>query len=131
MRKKVVQLLRPLHAISVENGMCHPGTPDIECTIGWIECKATNHWPVNPGTTVRLDHDFTPQQRIFARKRAAAGGGCWLLLTIERDWLLFLGDVAAELIGSATKSQLIEGAVAHWTTTPTSQELISCLQQAS
>jgi hypothetical protein len=131
MRKAVVQMLRPLHAISVENGMCHPGTPDINCILGWIECKATNNWPAKPDTVVRLDHEFTPQQRIFATKRRKAGGGCWLLLTVDRDWMLFHGDEAAEWIGTKTREQLIKLALRVWTQKPTGEELICSLIQTS
>lgn len=131
MRQVVVKLLKPLHAISVENGLTHPGTPDINCTLGWIECKATEHWPVNPETIVRLDHDLTPQQRVFAVRRRRAGGACWVLLTISGEWLLFDGAVAAEHLGRATRDQLYRFATSTWQKTPTREDLIRCLESVN
>ena len=48
MRGQLVKILRPLGAFAVENGGCHPGTPDIAYRSGWIECKATEQWPARP-----------------------------------------------------------------------------------
>lgn len=129
MRRAVIKLLRPLHAISVENGMCHPGTPDVNCTLGWIELKATNNWPAREETPVRLDHDLTPQQRIWLMKRRRAGGACWVLLTVANDWLLLDGAVAAEHLGKVARWELEELAIATWPKTPTTEELIECLSQ--
>jgi len=127
MRQKLVALLKPLHAIAVENGGCHPGTPDINCTLGWIECKATNQWPARSCTPVRLDHPITPGQRIFMHKRARVNGKVWVMLNIDGAWLLFRGIVAAEHVGKATRDQLYEIAERTWDRTPTTEELIECL----
>lgn len=128
MRKTVVRLLKPLHAVSVENGMTHPGTPDVSYAGGWIENKAMEHWPVKPETPLRVDH-FTPQQRIFLIRRRKAGGRAFLLLTVERDWLLFDGDTAARFLGTSTKAELLPMALATWIgKTPPAAELIACLE---
>jgi len=128
MRQKVVKLLKAdLDAFAVENGGCHPGTPDINCSLGWIECKATNQWPARATTRVRLDHDLTPQQRIWLHKRARVGGRAWVMLNISGEWMLFDGKVAAEHLGVSTREELYEFAMRTWKKTPTTQELIECL----
>lgn len=127
MRGDLVALLKPLHAIAVENGGCHPGTPDINCAAGWIECKATNQWPARADTPVRLDHPITPGQRIFMHKRARVNGNVWVMLNIRGEWMLFGGIIAAEHVGKATREQLYELAIRTWKRTPTTAELIECL----
>lgn len=123
MRQLVVKLLKPLHAFSVENGGCHPGTPDVNYAGGWIELKATERWPVNRKTIVKLDHDLTPQQRIWLVKRWQAGGRAFVLLTIEGDWLLFRGEVAAKVIGSTNGAKLIEASLMTWPSIPNYMQL--------
>lgn len=127
MRRQLVKLLKPLHAFAIENGGCHPGTPDIGLARGFIECKSTERWPVRPDTPVVLDHPMTPAQRIFARKHAAAGGRCWVMLAIDGDWLLFAGTVAADVLGTATQAQLRAAAAAAWRGAPTTDDLLRVL----
>lgn len=127
MRRIVVRLLKPVHAVSVENS-CYPGTPDVNCTLGWLELKSNDLWPARPSTIVTLKSEFTPQQRVWMLKRWHAGGACGLLLNVDTDWLWFHGDVAAEHIGHTTRAELLDLADAHWPQTPTSGELIECLR---
>lgn len=131
MRRKVIQLLRQLDAVSVENGITHPGTPDVNCTLGWIELKSTAAWPVRENTIVRLSHDLKPAQRVWLKRRRKAGGSCWVLITIARDWLLFDGAVAADTLGTLTQEQMKEAAIRWWPRTPESEELIECLRPPS
>lgn len=128
MRQKLVALLKPLHAHAVENGGCHPGTPDIWFARGGIECKATNNWPARSCTPVKLDHPVTPGQRIWMHKRARAGGKGWIMLNIAGEWLLFDGVTGAEYLGKATRAELYELALRRWTRNPTTEELLECLQ---
>lgn len=109
---RVMKILKPLHGIRVENP-CLPGTPDVNC-VGdvWIELKQQDKWPVKPETPLKLDHDYTPQQRLFAEKRITRGGKVYLLLQVDRDYLLLRGfPEAAELIGEATQAELKAAAI--------------------
>jgi len=127
MRGQLVKLLRPVGAFAVENGGAHPGTPDIACTAGWIECKATNNWPAREDTPVTLDHPLTPQQRIWLIKWDRVNGRAWVMLNISGDWLLFRGIIAAEHLGKATKAELFALALRTWTRTPKTEELLKCI----
>lgn len=130
MRGQLVKLLRPLGAFAVENGGCHPGTPDIAYVGGWIECKATNQWPARADTPVKLDHDLTKQQRIFLMKWARAGGRALVMLNIAGEWLLFDGMAAVGILGGdegGTRAQLYVFALATWTCTPKTEELLPLL----
>lgn len=104
-RKDVVRALRELHAFPVENPV-FPGTPDIAYIGGWIELKKLDEWPVRPTTKVRLNH-YTVQQKAWARMHHHRGGQCYWLLRVQRDWLLLHGAVAAEVVGTLTREELI------------------------
>lgn len=123
-RRGLVKMLKPIHAVPVESPIV-PGIPDVNYTDGWIELKYVKDKPIRGGI-VRIPH-FTIQQRIWLRKRTAAGGKCWLLLVICREWLLFRGDVAAEHVGNVTLEVLREVAAEKWCNRPDREVLISCL----
>lgn len=124
---RVMATLRKLHAIRVENP-CLPGTPDVNCALGWIELKWLEDWPKRADTTVRIDH-YTPQQRIFGQKRDRAAGLSVLLLQVEstQDWLLFDGPTAARIVGHVPRAELIAGAHAHWVGRDMEKNLVPCL----
>lgn len=124
-KNELVKLLKPWDALAVENP-AKPGTPDLECTLGWIEVKWMRSWPKRPETVVRVDH-YTPQQRVWARRRALAGGKVWLMLIVGTEWLLFRGEDAAEYLGKLTQGGLYDLAVRDWTRTPRRKELEECL----
>ena len=131
MRKQLVKLLRPLDAFAVENGGCHPGTPDINYRDGWIECKATEQWPARPDTPVRLDHDLTKQQRIWLIRRARVNGRAFVMLNIDGEWLLFNGIVAATILGGkegGIRQELYDNALKVWDRTPKTEELLPLLE---
>lgn len=112
MRQRVVRALRVLDAVSVENS-AHAGTPDINFTEGWIELKDIDKWPKYPDTPLRVHH-FTPQQRVWIRRRAKRGGNVWVLLRVAHDWLLFDGVVAAIHLGHRTRAELTALATRIW-----------------
>ena len=113
MRRHVVQGLRGLHGVSIENAV-GIGTPDVNCAAGWLELKWARGWPKRSMTPLRLRH-YTDQQRrwLDRRWRAAGGRGAWLLLQVRRDWLIFRGCDAGA-VGTLARPELFELAAAHW-----------------
>jgi hypothetical protein len=112
MRQRVVRLLRDelLDPISVENRV-GPGTPDINCTLGWLELKQADRWPPRGGA-LRLPH-LTAQQRAWLKRRREHGGCAWLLLQVGTEWMLFDGaDVLA--VGQEDREGLRSVAIAVW-----------------
>jgi hypothetical protein len=126
MRKRLVATLKPLHALAVENPT-HPGTPDVNYTLGWIELKWMKRWKNNAHRSPVLIEHFTPQQRWWLRKRWEAGGKAFLMLQVGREYLLFTGDVAAEHVGLVPKGKLVEVAYKYWPKGLKKEELIQCL----
>ena len=126
MRGRVTHALRSLDAIAVENGVL-PGTPDVEFIGGWVELKSAERWPAKAETPLRMEH-FSPEQRAWLRRRCRRGGKAWLLLRVGShagEWLLFRGDVAADILGTATRAALLTAAHRHWPATPTDEELLA------
>lgn len=111
LNKRLLEALRPFDPVRVENGAC-PGTPDIECTLGWIESKYLERWPTRV-PIVKCEH-YTPQQRVWAIKRRFAGGRVFFMLQVGKDYLLFHGDVAAKIVGHSTKEEMLKATIAHW-----------------
>lgn len=93
-----------------------PGVPDISYGInhinGWLELKAINAWPKNPMTIVRIQ-GFTNQQKAWLFNRGCMGGHCWLLIRVERTYLLF-SWLQVNLIGTLVKSQMRSIAEGMW-----------------
>ena len=128
MRGKIVKLLSGLNAFAVEN-IALVGTPDINYIEGWIECKWLREWPRRESSPVVLDHPLKLEQKLWIHKRKKKGGNCWVLLQCRRDWLLFDGAVARNILGEATKTELFEQATLFWTSGINKEELIKCLQK--
>jgi len=127
MRGKIIEVLRPLDAVSVEN-RCGPGTPDVNYIGGWMELKWLREWPKRPETPVKLDHDLEPQQRAWLRRRRNRGGVAIVMLQCRREWLLFDGIVASDVIGLATRQGLIDAAIRYWPDGLVAEELIAELR---
>ena len=105
MRSRVIKMLTPLHAIAVENPVL-PGTPDVNFVEGWLELKWIRNWPVGEDTPVKVDH-YTPQQKVFMRKRHERGGNVGLLIQCKREWFFFRYPDALK-VGELTKTELFE-----------------------
>lgn len=125
MRTNVVKALAPLNAMAVENP-CLPGTPDVNYVEGWIELKWLRSWPKQAKTIVRLPH-YTQQQRVWAFRRRRMGGQAWFLLQCRREWILLDAATAALIVNHATKQELIENAVAYFSTGLPAQDLVNLL----
>lgn len=100
-RVRPILLAAKLDPVRVENPI-HPGTPDVNfCDGRWMELKCIPAWPARAATIVSIPH-FTPQQRVWLYRRwTYAPGSTLLLLEVraEHQWLLFDGDVAANVVG--------------------------------
>jgi hypothetical protein len=127
-RQRIVKALKELDAFSVENPT-YPGTPDVNYVEGWIELKCMKRWPENADTSPVLVPHFTPQQRVWLRRRAKRKGNVFLLFQVAQEWLLFKGDVAADHFGKATRPELIKLACAYWSKGLKNEELVKCLKE--
>lgn len=130
MRQRVALALHHFDPVSVENP-AHPGTPDLNCSLGWLELKVIDGWPVRPTTPVRIPH-FTPQQRVWLTRRWRCDRRAWLLLKVSRGnaatWMLFDGRTAAEQVGKCTAERLYADALAVWTPHLIDDQLIQVLR---
>jgi len=122
MRQNVVHGLRSLDAVSVETKI-EDGIPDINFIGGWIECKWLRSWPKRETTPVRLDHDLMPHQRAWLRRRWRRGGNAWVLLQVGREWMLYDVPTAVEIIGKATRKEMVDKARSYWQNGLNYQEL--------
>lgn len=127
LRRRVVTALKKLDAVSVENSV-YPGTPDVNYMEGWIELKKISKWPKRVTTIIRINH-FTPQQKVWLRRRWEAGGQVYLLLQVGQEFLLFPGDKAALLLGNVPRKQLCEGACQTWYGKAMDKEIAECLSK--
>lgn len=77
--------------------------------------------------------EFRPEQRVWHRRRAAAGERSWLLLQVQKtqEWVLLSGARAAILVGSATQEQLMAEAAAVWEGKRFDKEFEAWLQQVT
>jgi hypothetical protein len=126
MRKTIIKALRPLDAVSIENG-CAAGTPDVNFVDGWVELKSVDRWPPRGGP-LRIEH-FTNHQRVWLLRRRRAGGQAFLLLKVGQDWLLFDGQVAARELGHRTRDELFLLTIRTWARTIDAEEMIECLSK--
>lgn len=112
--QRIREHLKPLHAQRIESD-CTPAFPDVEFIGGTLELKYEPSWPVRPSTKLNVKSlSKNPRQRAWWKKRSSMGGNVWVLLRVEKDWLLFQGDVAADVICNATKDELFENAHTSW-----------------
>ena len=127
-RGKVIRLLKSLHAIPVENRVGVLGCPDVSYIGGWLELKWLRSWPKRAETPVTIEH-FTVAQRRWLNKHCSLGGKAWLLLQVQREWLLFTGFNAKYAVGFETREGLYRAARARWTNGINKEGLIICLQR--
>lgn len=112
MWKRVRRAISDLDPVRIENRV-EKGTPDVWYIEGAIELKWQRRIPKRGGI-LKLDHDMTLEQRIWAIRRNRAGGKCFLLLKIGSEWLILHGYTAAEFLGKVTLEILREKAIKVW-----------------
>jgi len=101
----------------VEN-LVGPGTPDLYYTLnkestGWIELKYLESWPTHGSTVVRINH-YTPQQRNWIKRFGSNGANVFLLLQVEKDYLIFDWEEAAIHVGNYPEFELRLVAIGQW-----------------
>lgn len=126
MRRRVIQVLKKLDAIAVENS-AYPGTPDVWYMEGALELKWARKWPDDPERPLRIDH-FTRQQKLWLAKRWNTGGEAYLLLKVGREWLLFDGLTAGLVVGQKNKAELRDAAISTWRPSLSERELLRILK---
>lgn len=118
-------MISKLDPVRIEN-MLTPGTPDVNYTEGWIELKQLRHWPPK-GQPVKIYH-YTPEQRVWALRRAKRNGRVFMLIRVgEREWVLLDGKWAAQNIGKVTKTKVLEHALFHSVDGLNQTRLLQCL----
>ena len=124
-QRHVRPALKGTDAMRVENPLL-PGTPDVECTLGWLELKQAPKWP-GGNAPLKIKH-FTPQQKIWLNRRHSINGRAWVLLHVQGDFLLLRGDAASRLLGRSGRDDLIAAATHHWIgSLPQPKEFQKCL----
>lgn len=104
------------------------GIPDVSYSTnchGWIELKFVAKAPVRATQPVPVPH-FTAAQRNWIRQHGERGGRCFVLLQVERTFLLFSWDRAA-MVGFATLSELKRSASRGWEDTISWSELATAI----
>lgn len=110
MRSKVVRYLKEYDAVAVENP-AYPGTPDVNFVEGWWELKWLRNWPKGEDTIVKFEH-YSPQQKIWIRRRHTSGGNVGLLVQCKREWFLFKYP-SSQRVGEMTKTEMFEECAAY------------------
>lgn len=122
-------MLKPLHAVAHENPV-HPGTPDVDCSLGWLELKEDD---ITVEGTVPLRH-LTPQQKLFLHMRRRAGGLAVLLVRVFRgqrqSWFV-LDGLLAMVAQDRTLDWWQNQSYKWWPRIPGPGELVACLQEIS
>jgi hypothetical protein len=138
MRQRIVKILKPLHAVSVENLCGDGGTPDINFVGGWLELKQSAKWPKRASTilkdgvrlpTKRGQKGFTQDQRNWIRERNRKGGVADVCLKVGRDWFLLFGIDAADHLGiNWTAADIRHEAYCSWIGTLNEKEFLKAFQ---
>lgn len=97
-----------LDAHRIENKI-ELGTPDVNYLHGWIELKYKSKWPARGGI-LALPH-FTALQRRWLDRRHTAGGRAFVLLKVNKEWILFEGATGSKVLGHLRKEELLTHAL--------------------
>lgn len=112
MRSYLVSVMKPLHAVAIENHM-RAGTPDINYIDGWIECKWLQAYPKNINNSIRFKHTLTQGQKLWLCSRAKRGGVALVCCKISKDWYVFDAFTAYANFDKMNKEDMIEKSIYH------------------
>lgn len=86
LRKEMKRLA--LDPVRIENRV-GKGVPDVNFTLGWVELKHRDKWPVRNGP---VDIGVSPEQKVWLLRRwNYAPNTAWLCARVGREWLMFAG----------------------------------------
>jgi len=107
------------------------GVPDVYFTtnsgiMGWLELKYAHEWPKRQNTVLRLNH-FTTEQRNWIRKHGKQGARVFLLLQVDRDYLLF-SHSECNVVGKTSKRILFRNSIGHWYNSMNINDLLHILE---
>jgi len=124
-RSLVVKMLAPLAAFPVEN-LVDDGTPDICCSVGWIETKLGE----SPKRDVsRVAIKVRDSQRTWHRRwRRTGAKSLTLTLVDDVEWYLHDGNKINDL-GNMSLSDMRITAFTWWSRQPEPSELVRSLLQ--
>ncbi len=123
MRRRVIEMLRPIGAFAVENSACD-GTPDVCTVAGWLELKLAS-WPSRAGTRVSVDLRIA--QGLWLRRWTRHGGRAWTLLRIDEWWFLHDASWSCDHLGKVPEDELRARARRAWEGIPDGEEMIATL----
>lgn len=118
--------LAPLDPQRIESP-CTPGVPDVEFIGGWMELKEIDK-PKRKMPILKVPK-YVQDQRVWAVRRARAGGAVWFLIKVGKEWWLFKGEVAAEIVGRRSYDETWAAAHKVWYNSINGKELYQCLTQ--
>lgn len=102
----------------IEDKLSH-GIPDVCYALpgvegfGFVELKWARAWPKRATTPLRLPH-FTKVQKAWLRRFGDYAYRVYLLLQVEKDYMLF-DYVQAQRLGEITREQILAGGCdEHW-----------------
>jgi hypothetical protein len=79
---------------------------------GWIELKVLDDWPRRPDTVVKF-RSLSKEQRMWMNGRGTAGGNVWILVRVQRHYMLF-HYTALDFIGTTNREGLQKQATRTW-----------------
>lgn len=120
LRGIVVLALKRHSAFAVENRV-HDGTPDVCSTLGWIECKRLENWPVREPSKIGID--LRRSQQLWLRRWAHCGGSAFVITVICGEWFIHDGGWSAENMVNATQQQFRDNALKIWPKRPINTNL--------
>ena len=114
------------------------GTPDVAFCIrryrkghlpaasGWIETKHSYEWPIRETATLKFNH-FTIEQVLWMEDWIGAGGRCFVLAQVARDYMLVPAKNARKIQAGATRREFITISDVYATGTFPTAEIVRCL----